>query len=363
MGYPGADTQNFGFTHDGTKVMLKSVPLYSAIDIAHEPPDCYSSMDGGKMDGFDQEILSKGGHGSALLHPYQFTRQSDVQPLWDLAAQGTLADRMFQTNCGPSFPAHQLLIAGQSGRYNNPNGGSWGCDNIFTQRFCFDYPTLGDELDHAGLSWRYYFYGSTQAPTIWAAYNAIHHIRFGPDWTNGDQRAPSSKILVNIGKATCKLPNVVWLTPSHGNSDHAGNSPSVGDHGPAWVATVTNALAASPCWSTTTVLVTWDDWGGWYDHVPPAQLDATGLGMRVPLIVVGPFARQGYVSHVPHEFGSILNYIETTFGLPSMGTPTELRSDNLADCFTTQARPFRQVPHGPMDYDDMSAPDDDDPGE
>jgi phospholipase C len=108
--------------------------------------------------------------------------------------------------------------------------------------------------------------------------------------------------------------------------------------------------------------VTWDDWGGWYDHVPPPQLDYMGLGERVPLLVVSPFARVGYVSHTQHEFGSILRFIETTYGLPSLGT-TDARADDLSDCFNFGQSPtrFTPIPHGAFapDYVGQPAPDDD----
>jgi phospholipase C len=359
MNYPGADTQRFGFTHKDKQVTLVPVPLYQQHDIAHQPTDCYKAFDRGQMDGFDLEhpgrFASPRGHTVGLL-PYQYTIQSDVQPYWDLAAQSTLGDRNFQTNCGPTFPAHQFLIAGQSGILTNPLGeGAWGCDSKGKHPPCFDYNTLGDEMDHAGLSWRYYFYGGVQTPGVWAAYDAIRHIRFGPDWTNGDQSSPETNFLTDIGSQTCTLPKLTWLTPSRANSDHAGGPAANGDHGPAWVATVVNALAASPCWTGTAVLVTWDDWGGWFDHVPPPQVDSAGLGMRVPLIVAGPYAKPGYVSHVQHEFGSILNFIEETFVLPSMGTATEQRSDDLNDCFTFgRSHRFSPIPHGPIVYGDTT---------
>lgn len=92
------------------------------------------------------------------------------------------------------------------------------------------------------------------------------------------------------------------------------------------------------------MFVTWDDWGGWYDHVPPQQLDRMGLSFRVPLIVISQWARRGYVSHYQHEPGSILKFIEQTYGLGSLGT-TDVRADNLADCFdfTQTPLPYAEV--------------------
>ena len=84
--------------------------------------------------------------------------------------------------------------------------------------------------------------------------------------------------------------------------------------------------------------MTWDDWGGWYDHVPPQIYDSYELGFRVPMIVISPYAKRGYVSHTPYEFGSILKFIERTFDLASLGT-TDVRANDLSDCFNFGAEP------------------------
>ncbi len=98
------------------------------------------------------------------------------------------------------------------------------------------------------------------------------------------------------------------------------------------MASIVNAVGQSPYWQNTAIFITWDDWGGWFDHVQPQIYNSYELGFRVPLIVVSPYAKPGYVSHVQHEYGSILKYIEETFGLPSLGY-TDARADDLADCF------------------------------
>ena len=108
---------------------------------------------------------------------------------------------------------------------------------------------------------------------------------------------------------------------------------------------VVNALGHSSLWDSTAVLVVWDDWGGWYDHVAPPQLDRMGLGPRVPFIVISPYARHHYVSHVQHEFGSILKFTEDVFALPRLDT-TDIRSDALRDCFDFEQTPgsFKTIP-------------------
>ncbi len=204
---------------------------------------------------------------------------------------------------------------------------------------CFNYLTLGDKMDASNVSWRYY--ATTTYPGIWSAFDAIRTIRFGPDWAT-KVVSPETTVLNDI--AAGNLAQVTWVTPTFVNSDHAGRTT---DSGPAWVAQVVNAIGASQYWNSTAVFITWDDWGGWYDHVPPPQLDGMGLGFRVPLIVVSPYSKHGYVSHTQHEFGSILHFTEGTFGLASLGQ-TDARADDLLDCFDFSQMPKPFIPLKPV---------------
>ncbi len=133
--------------------------------------------------------------------------------------------------------------------------------------------------------------------------------------------------LTDIGRGY--LANVTWITPSAAASDHAQRN---NGSGPSWVASVVNAIGKSKYWATTAIFVTWDDWGGWFDHVPPPRYNSYELGFRVPLLVISPYAKRGYISTVHHEFGSILKFTEEALHLGSMGT-TDTRSDDLSDCF------------------------------
>jgi phospholipase C len=261
---------------------------------------------------------------------------------------------MFQSNTGPSFVAHQYMIAGQSGNASeNPNGPVWGCDADPSETVplvgpngtdlpgvypCFDYQTMADLLDAKGITWRYYAPGpTTDQFFILSAYQAIRHIRFGADWQN-NVISPETQVLTDI--ANGKLAQVTWIVPSFNNSDHPGAPPQ----GPDWVASIVNAIGASPFWNSTTIFISWDDWGGWYDHVPPPQIDAMGLGFRVPVIVVSPYARRGYVSHVNHESSGFLRYMEEVFNLPSLGTRDAV-ADDFSDCFdyTQNPAPYIKV--------------------
>jgi phospholipase C len=158
---------------------------------------------------------------------------------------------------------------------------------------------------------------------------------------------PERRILYDI--ANGQLQQVSWVTPDGTDSDHA--LMNNGD-GPSWVAAIVNAIGNSPYWANTAIIITWDDWGGWYDHVAPKVIHdgvswGSGYvyGFRVPLIVVGPYAKTAYISHVRHDFGSILKFIEKTYGLTSLGYADEF-ADDLSDCFNLTRPPstFSPIP-------------------
>ena len=357
-GFPGADTVSTGQTSTGKTVQLQPIGLVASFDAGHAHGDFLNEYDNGKMNGFDRASFSPKTAKPPPYFAYSYVPRSDAQPYWDMATQYTVADRMFQSNSGPSYPAHQYLIAGQSAlAFENPTvpkgspvGTGWGCDDppgTFVPTMaahypfpCFDYQTLGDEMDRQGVSWAYYAPAEHDLAGgyIWSAYNAVRHIRFGSDWTK-NVISPQTTIISDILGG--RLPQVSWVVPDGRNSDH---SLFTDGSGPSWVASIVNVLGQSPYWNTSAVVILWDDWGGWYDHVAPQQIDTMGLGFRVPLIVVSPYAKHGYVSHVQHEFGSILKFTEETFQLPSLGL-RDVRSDDLSDCFdfTRTPSPFKRI--------------------
>jgi phospholipase C len=341
-GYPGADTVQYGM-HNGVKIPLKPTPLGRGADLDHSHPGWWQQWDGGAMDRFgtDTNLLA-----------YSYIRPSEVAPYWTLARKFTLGDRMFQSNTGPSFVAHQYMIAGQSGGASgNPDGSIWGCGAPASERVpligpdgtelpgvfpCFDYQTMGDLLSDKHITWRYYApSASSDSFFILSAYQAIRHIFFGPAW-NHHIKSPETRVLKDIEAG--QLAQVTWIVPAFNNSDHPG-APA---QGPDWVAGIVNAIGKSKYWDSTAIFISWDDWGGWYDHVPPPQVDNMGLGFRVPVIVVSPYAKHGYVSHVTHEFGSILHFTEEIFSLPSLNTRDAV-SDDFSDCFDYSQSPAAYV--------------------
>lgn len=346
-GLPGAD--------DDPPVQLSPVPLDAHFDLEHSHDAFEIEYDDGRMDGFDREPCREGDCPDHAA--YGYVPQDEVEPYFELARTYTFADRTFQSNSGPSFPAHQYVLAGTSVLTSDDpewyvadnaqtQSGVPGCDapddarvrliNIQTgeeDRWaypCLEHAALTDLVDQAGLTWRYY--EAAEQSHLWNAPGAVDHIRHSPEYAQ-DVVSPPSRFFDDL--ASKGLASVTWITPTAAQSDHAGGNDGTG---PSWVASIVNAIGKSPYWDSTVIFITWDDWGGWYDHVKPQQFDAYELGFRVPLIVVSPYAKRGYVSHVQHEFGSILHFTEEVFNLGSLGY-TDERADDLSDCFDFMAPP------------------------
>jgi phospholipase C len=345
-GYPGADSAQTGIS-DGVEIPMGPVSLADPNDLDHSHSSWWHDWNHGNMDGFmrpDANLPNLA---------YSYVPRSDVEPYWTLAAQYTLGDRMFQSNTGPSFVAHQYMIAGQSGQSDDdPNSSMWGCDapagttaptigpdgtDLPGVYPCFDYQTMADLLDARGVTWRYYAPGSKDGYFLLSAFQAIRHIRYGKDWKD-KVISPQTQVLSDIKHGD--LAQVTWVVPDLAHSDHPG---SKSKEGPDWVASIVNTVGKSQFWGSTAIFIAWDDWGGWYDHVLPPSVDKMGLGFRVPLIVVSPYAKHGYVSHQTYEASGFLTFIEKAFGLPSLGT-RDATADAFADCFDFSQTPRAFVP-------------------
>ncbi len=356
QGLPGADISSVGLDSNGNTVPLQPVSLTAPYDLDHTHTGFLTEFNGGQMNGFDKEKSSCPLHNCNTVTAYGYVPRSETEPYFHMAQTYTFADRMFQSNAGPSFPAHQYLLSGTSAvstgsnlyASENPvyaNGNKGDCDGDpnsrvtlidiltgvenATQFPCFDHATMFDVMDRAGVSYKYY---TSTVDGLWGAPDAISHIRFGSDWARVVE--PDKQIFSDITANT--LPAVSWVIPTAEESDHADGNDGTG---PSWVASVVNAVGQSQYWPNTAIFVTWDDWGGWYDHVKPQQFNAYELGFRVPLIVISPYARPAYVSHVQHEFGSILHFTEEQLGLSSLGF-TDARADDLKDCFDFSQPPL-----------------------
>lgn len=362
-GYPGATWSDEGLKSNGQvqKLGVLNLQGYSGWDICHALACYQQAYDHGKMDGFN--LIKKIGKGIPATISYNYVNHNDTTIYWNLARHYTLADDNFESSGSSSFPAHQYLIAGQSGSQDDPPGRPWGCD--FPNKkynFCFNYETLGDLLDNAGITWRYYSPGTFGSPSTfsnWEAYDAIKHIRYGTDWNPTHISMPETNFFSDVTSG--HLQTVSWVVPTFVNSDHLGCGTYCIHYGPNWVASVVDAIGNSSYWSNTAIFIVWDDWGGWYDPIPPPQIDSVGLGFRVPLIVVSPYAKAGHISKVQHDFGSILHFTEERFGLPTLGE-RDATADDLSDCFNYGQKPivFKNIPHGAYGTSDPLTPVDSD---
>jgi phospholipase C len=385
MGYPNATTASFGYNTKKVKIPLQPVVLETTWDLQHNAKGFIKSCHGTgsipgtncRMNGFDKESWTCGTPSGPPCPnqnpPYSYVPQTEVQPYWDMANQYVLADQMFSSDFDiSSFVSHQYAIAAI-----NPNNSVnypltlWGCpggppDTVQvlasnrqitgTEVPCWDPKTLGDELDSASLSWAFYAApvkggasfscGSTGIGPdaskgrvgIWSAYQAVKHICYGPDW-KADVMSPPSQFITDVGNG--KLRAVTWITPTFSNSDHGGSG---SNSGPSWVTQLVNAVGESQFWNSTAIFIFWDDSGGWFDPVAPAYVDNDGLGFRLPLLIISPYAKQNYVSHVPYEHGSILKFIEDQFGLARLA-PSDTRANSPeGDAFDFSGGPRQFVP-------------------
>jgi phospholipase C len=314
------------------------------------------------MDGWGLVFVN----GKRCTCAYQYVNPADIQPYWTMAKEYVLADHLFQTQSSGSFTAHQDLIRGNTAlnSYESiidfPTSEPWGCDDLAgtlttlitdTGQYlqdqgpfpCFTYSTMRDLLDAKNVSWKYYSPQVTaHGGDIWDAFDAIKVVRYGSEWGT-NVSFPNTNIFKDIHHH--HLAAVSWVVPDGQNSDHPDQEAwhIHLDTGPSWVAQIVNAVGTSKYWKSTAIVITWDDWGGWYDHVPPPQIRYDGLGFRVPMIVVSPYAKAGYVSHTQYEFGSILKFVENTFDLGRLGT-TDVRATSIGDVFDFTQKPIPFAP-------------------
>jgi|SRR5579862_320969 len=348
-----------------TEVPLHSVTFKNNPDLRHDWRSSITDWNNGQMDGF-----SAWGEKGGQLKAYAYVTQSEIEPYWTMAQQYVLADEMFPTEFGGSFTGHLTLVAGTDdiklpgeAEVNFPNKPPDDCDSppgtvssyvsqspyrelhLFQGPFpCFDqFNTMAEVLDNAKVSWKYYATRRLD-DGFWEPFEAIKYVRYGKDWKT-KIIAPQTKFLSDAKHG--RLASVSWVTPSKPDSDHPA---ALSDLGPSWVASVVNAVGEGPDWKTSAIVVVWDDWGGFYDNAAPPQLDYRGLGLRVPCLIISPYAKQGHVSHVQYEYGSILRFIEEVNGIPagSIGKKikgyTDRRATSLDDAFDFSQKPRQFVP-------------------
>jgi len=355
--FPGADGATSGMDGDVRRKLVRGTDGRVPHDLPHDRQAALVDYDHGKMDGF--------GFRAGKFYAYSQLYPDQEPNYWHWAKEFVLGDRFFASVNGPSFPNHLMAIAATSGGTTEnpdpPDPGdmgrykTWGCDAPKSELVpvadteghvqfvppCFDFATEGDLLAKAGVPWAYYaappvpWTDPGRSGYIWSAYAAVRHIRDDPvEWHH--HVFPVQELVDDI--QADRLPPVTWVTPQFALSEHPEYNFC---HGENWTTQVVDAIMQSPMWKDTAIFITWDDWGGFYDHVAPPQVDEFGFGIRVPLLVISPYAKPAFIDHQRGEFSTVLRFIEDNWGLTQL-THRDRDSVNLSEAFD-----FGQEPRPP----------------
>jgi phospholipase C len=376
--YPGAEGTEFAELSDGRTIKMKEATDVLEPDLGHSFSDAVEAINGGRMDRFDKVF-----NGENLTGFTSFTREG-IPNYWAYADNFVLSDHTFSSMYGPTFPEHLYTVAAYAGDVvgnKDPTGGEGGyCGDPeelapafekkltgaekreimdaeataydpgvafdFTNitkyweqvRACFDFEVIMDQFEKKGISWRYY-----AADASWMnALLAIEHIFENPKLWGPKVQDPNyvsegvvgDLVIEHINQG--KLPQATWIVPPPGVNEHPGG-PSV-CLGENWTVRHVNAIMNSKYWKSTAIFITWDDFGGFYDHVPPPQYDIMGLGPRAPMIIISPWAKQGFVDKTTYEFSSVLKFMETIFDLDCM-TARDCNAANMMNAFDFEQTP------------------------
>jgi phospholipase C len=285
-------------------------------DLCHLQDCAQTDFDHGKMDGFasGENTNTTMGYFNPKFIPYY----------WDYANQYVLMDNFFSPFMGPSLPNHIYLLAGESGGLTDDN-----------DSFVFDFPTIVNELDAANVSWVYYA-GDHSSTNGWNPLPSdIPYLNSHPDLQGLKE---TTEFPADVAKPN--FPSVAWIMPeTDALSEHPPYNVTSGELS---VVDEINDIMQSQYWSSSAIILTWDDYGGWYDNVSPPQVDQYGFGFRVPALIISPYAKHGYVDNMLSEFASTLKLIERLFNLPSLGT-RDAKADDLLEAFD-----FSQSPRAPL---------------
>jgi phospholipase C len=365
--YPGADGTRHGELSDGTELRLLHGPDIYPNDIAHGFFSGLTAINGGEMNGYDQL------EGGEDLLGYTQYRRRDIPAYWSYADHFVLGDRMFSSTFGPTAPEHLFLFAATSNRVVSNVVGRGGtrypkpaeyCDDrreyfrrirsdsriiewertLEVERIldlshyikaCLGVETIFPRLEDKGISWKYYV-KDDQFQNLTRAVREINN-------TERVRRVVHPQTFIQDVRRG-ELPDVSYLIPPEPFSEHPKPPPKRKSMcaGENWTIEHLNALMRGPDWGKTAVFITWDDFGGLYDHVVPPRVDDLGLGPRVPLLVISPWARPGHISHTTYEFSSFLAFVERLHGLEPL-THRDREANDLFDVFDFDQEPLEPL--------------------
>lgn len=316
--------------------MPKGAPPH---DLAHDWHVAHAAYNNGKMDGF---VWAEG---SAYTMGYYDDR--DIPNYWEYARHFTLCDRFFSSLNGPSLPNHVYTVAAQSGGLiTNPMTlEELKKVKVLDDPDGFSFASMVALFEKSSVSWKYYVEAAPMPPgdteegrylhypdpkkfSLWNPLPGFKAIRDNPE--RMAHLVDEKEYFSDLKQGT--LPEVSWLTPRANDSEHPPETVNPVAQGMWYVTKLVNALMESPYWKDSVIFLTWDDYGGFYDHVPPPQVDAYGLGPRVPMIVISPFAKPNYISHYTYEFSSVLKFIEERWGMRHL-TARDHWANDMQDCF------------------------------
>ncbi len=340
-------------------VPMTVTPDSLKVDLGHGSHMALKAIDGGKMDRFFS--IPNAVQNGRDVSESQYTQQQ-IPGYWAYAGAYGLADHFFSSVIGGSFPNHLAAIAGQSlNVIDNPGHlgalRSWGCDagpgvsaqiysqNKYSQVYpCFTAKTLADEANAARVSWKYYAPPQGSFGYIWSTFDSIKQIRESKQWNTNVVNTSQFDADVKSNK----LPAISWLTTDLATSDHPPASECVGQN---WTVSRIDTIMRSKLWSSTVILLVWDDFGGFYDHVAPPSESLYALGPRVPLIVVSPYAVPHLIYHQPLDFRSVIRFVEQTYHLPHEAQFSRSAKDGIAGMLN-----LRQKPDAPLNLKPISCP-------
>jgi phospholipase C len=316
---------------------------HRTVDLNHSTQAALRAFDGGKMDGFS---AAQGQYNLPNNLSVGYYDGTDLPLYYNLASQYVLADNFFSSAMGSSQINHMYSVAARGGGVVPTNG--------------YNFQTIFDELQAAGVSWKFYVqnydptitYRNTsgtstkESQLIWAP--LLNFSRFIDDPALASHIVDLQQYYTDL--QSNQLPSVAYLVPS-GLSEHPPGDISAGQ---SFAVTTATSLMRSSAWDSSVWAVAWDDWGGWYDHVPPPQVDGDGYGFRVPAIIVSPYARSGTIDHTTYDFTSILKFIEDNWSLQpltardatanSIGNALDLGRPAAAPAFPAQTYPIPARP-------------------
>jgi phospholipase C len=263
-----------------------------------------------------------------VLNTLSYYDYREIPNYWEYARCFTLCDNFFSSLSGPSGPNHLYTVAAQSGGLvNNPGYGLIG------ERGVYAFPTMAEALQNAKVSWKYY--DEQPDPKANTLFNPL------PGFVSFEENPELMKHLVPLTELSRDLagdgfPEVSWIIPEVKHSEHPPADIGAG----MWhVTEIVNEIMKSRHWGDTAIIVVWDDYGGFYDHVAPPKLDAYGLGPRVPALVISPYAKKGFVNHSQFDATSPLKLFETRFALEPL-TERDRNANDMLDCFDFGQKPL-----------------------